>query len=196
MRWDLLFDDLESQLDREQREEERVLALESERLRLARLSLRERIMALAAADGERGGIRLELAGGRTLLVQPTTFGRDWLSGHLVVQGGRSQCIVPMDAIAAVAAGRRQVDESLTRVPESSTRIAERIGLAFVLRDLGRRRIPVDLESLDGRHHGTIDRVGLDHLDLALHEPGTPRRERDVRGYRLVPFARVVAVTVR
>ncbi|GAA4060816.1 hypothetical protein [Agromyces indicus] len=195
MRWDQLFDDLESQLDREQREEERVLALESERLRMARLSLRERIMALAAADGERGGIRLELAGGCTLLVQPTTFGRDWLSGHLVVQGGRSQCIVPMDAIAAVAAGRRQVDESLTRVPESATRIAERIGLAFVLRDLGRRRLPVDLESLDGRHHGTIDRVGLDHLDLALHEPGTPRRERDVRGYRLVPFARVVAVTV-
>ena len=39
MRWDQLFDDLESQLDQEQRDEERALALEEERLRLGRLTL-------------------------------------------------------------------------------------------------------------------------------------------------------------
>ncbi|MEI5584940.1 MULTISPECIES: hypothetical protein [unclassified Agromyces] len=202
MRWDLLFDDLESQLDREQRDEERALALESERLRLARLALRDRLMAMAAADDDRAGVRIELAGGTTLRLRPTTFGRDWLSGTIVGAGERggpgatAQCVVPMAAIAAVSAGRRQVDDSLDRVPDSSTRVAERIGLAFVLRDLGRRRLPVETEALDGRHHGTIDRVGLDHLDLAMHDPGTPRRERDVRGYRIIPFARLVAVTIR
>jgi hypothetical protein len=208
MRWDLLFDDLESQLDREQHEEERALALESERLRLARLALRDRLMAMAAADHDRAGVRIELVGGTAVLLRATTFGRDWVSGTFGAAGapgapggarladGPVQCVVPMAAIAAVSAGRRQVDDSLDRVPESSARVAERIGLAFVLRDLSRRRIAVEAESLDGRHHGTIDRVGLDHLDLALHDAGTPRRDRDVRGYRIVPFTRLVAITVR
>lgn len=195
MRWDLLFDDLESQLDHEQREEERALALESERLRLARLGLRDRLMAVAV-DDEAAGVRLELAGGRTMHLRPATFGRDWVSGVVAGAGDPAQCVVPIAAIAAVSAGRRQVDESLRPAPLPSARVADRIGLAFVLRDLSRRRLAVEVGSLDGAHHGTIDRVGLDHFDLAMHDPGTPRRERDVRGYRLVPFERLVAVTVR
>ena len=51
MRWDRLFDDLESQPDHEQREEERALALETERLRIGRLGLRERLTAMVAAGG-------------------------------------------------------------------------------------------------------------------------------------------------
>lgn len=196
MRWDLLFDDLESQLDREQRDEERALALESERLRLARLGLRDRLMAMAAADDDGAGVRVEMAGGRTVHLRPTTFGRDWVSGPVVGRGDDAQCVVPTASIAAICAGRRQVDQSLAPMPLPSARVAERIGLAFVLRDLSRRRIAVDVETLDGRHHGTIDRVGLDHLDLALHEPGVPRREREVRGYRLVPFGRLVLIAFR
>lgn len=196
MRWDMLFDDLESQLDREQRDEERALALESERLRLARLGLRDRLMAMAAADEDGAGVRVELAGGRTVHLRPATFGRDWVSGALVGRGETAQCVVPTAALAAICAGRRQVDQSLAPMPLPSARVAERIGLAFVLRDLSRRRAAVDVETLDGRHHGTIDRVGLDHLDLALHEQGVPRREREVRGYRLVPFGRLVLVAFR
>lgn len=196
MRWDMLFDDLESQLDREQRDEERALALESERLRLARLGLRDRLMAMAAADEDGAGVRVELAGGRTVHLRPASFGRDWVSGALVGRGDATQCVVPTSSLAAICAGRRQVDESLAPMPLPSARVAERIGLAFVLRDLSRRRVAIDVESLDGRHHGTIDRVGLDHLDLALHEPGVPRREREVRGYRLVPFGRLVLIRFR
>lgn len=196
MRWDLLFDDLESQLDREQRHEERALALESERLRFARLGLRDRLMAMAAADEDGAGVRVELVGGRTVHLRPATIGRDWVSGALVARGDAAQCVVPTAALAAISAGRRQVDESLAPMPIPSARVAERIGLAFVLRDLSRRRLAVDVESREGRHHGTIDRVGLDHLDLALHEPGVPRRERDVRGYRLVPFERIVLISFR
>jgi hypothetical protein len=196
MRWDMLFDDLESQLDREQRDEERALALESERLRLARLGLRDRLMAMAAADEDGAGVRVELAGGRTVHLRPSTFGRDWVSGALVGRGDAAQCVVPTASLAAICAGRRQVDPSLAPMPLPSARVAERIGLAFVLRDLSRRRTAVDVDTLDGRHHGTIDRVGLDHLDLALHEPGVPRREREVRGYRLIPFGRLVLVAFR
>jgi hypothetical protein len=196
MRWDLLFDDLESQLDQEQRDEQRALAIEEERLRLGRLTLRDRLGAMARAtdDDPTGVIRLELRGERILEVRPQTFGRDWMSAavrnrpHL-----SSQCIVPFSAIAAIHPSGGQLEPSLVPSPEASTRLAERIGLSFVLRDLCRRRLPVHLTTDDGRLHGTIDRVARDHFDLALHEPGAPRRDSEVRGYRIVPIERLVLV---
>src|SRR5918993_2695980 len=199
MRWDLLFDDLESQLDEEQRDEERALAVEEERLRLGRLTLRGRLTAMMRADpgGSDSAVRLELIGGRAVALRPLVFGRDWMSAALADAGrGATQCIVPMGAIAAVLPSRSQLEPSLEPVPESSARLAERIGLPFVLRDLCRRRSSVRITTLDGVVHGTIDRVARDHLDLALHEPGAPRREREVQGYRIVPFARVLLVEFR
>jgi hypothetical protein len=196
MRWDLLFDDLESQLDQEQRDEERALAIEEERLRLGRLTLRDRLsaMARAAGDDAAASIRIELRGGRTLDLRPLSFGRDWMSA--TVRGSArndSQCIVPLGAIAAVIPTRAQLERSLAPSTDSSTRLAERLGLPFVLRDLCRRRTPVHVTTDDGRLHGTLDRVARDHVDLALHEPGTPRRDRDVHGYRIVPLDRIVVV---
>lgn len=197
MRWDLLFDDLESQLDQEQRDEERALALEEERLRLGRLTLRDRLAAMAASVVEDPGssVRVELRGGRLLELRPLSFGRDWMSA-LVRGPARStgQCIVPLAAIAAVIPDRAQLEPSLHPAPESSGRLAERIGLTFVLRDLCRRRLPVHLTTDDARVHGTIDRVARDHVDLAVHEPGVPRRERDVRSYRVVPLERVLLIS--
>jgi hypothetical protein len=66
-------------------------------------------------------------------------------------------------------------------------------LPFVLRDLCRRRMPVHLTTDDGRMHGTLDRVARDHVDLALHEPGSARRDSEVRGYRIVPLERIILV---
>jgi hypothetical protein len=212
MRWDRLFDDLESQLDQEQRAEERAIQLDGERLRIGRMGLRDRLAAMAAEGGP-GAVRLELAGGRVVQVRPAVFGRDWVSGHLGGAGASDeigseggtrvptspsppQCVIPLHAVAAVLPGRRQLEASLEPQPESAARLAERIGLAFVLRDLSRRRLGVEVTTTDGRHHGTIDRVARDHLDLAVHEPGVPRRERDVHGYRMVPFERVLLVTFR
>ena len=47
-----------------------------------------------------------------------------------------------------------------------------------------------LELGSGIIHGTIDRVGRDHLDIAVHERGTPRRESEVRQHRVVPLAQL------
>lgn len=198
MRWDLLFDDLEAQLDQEHRDEERALAVEEERLRLGRLSLRDRLTAMMRADAaDAAGVHLELVGGHGVALRPLAFGRDWMSSELIdAARNGTQCIVPMAAIAAVLPTRAQLDPSLEPVPESSARLAERIGLPFVLRDLCRRRAPVRITTLDGVVHGTIDRVARDHLDLAMHEPGSPRREREVQGYRIVPLPRVLLVEFR
>ena len=176
-------------------DEERALAIEDERLRLGRLTLRDRLTAVSRATDDGDAIvRVELHGGVVMALRPLAFGRAWMSAESRAADRRSrQCVVPLAAIAAVLPSRSQLDPSLEPVPESSARLAERIGLSFVLRDLCRRRAPVRLTTVDGMVHGTLDRVARDHVDLALHEPGSLRREREIQGYRIVPLARVLLI---
>lgn len=190
MRFERLIDDLAAQIDHEQREEERALALEEERHRLGRLSLRERMRALHEAGRP---LRCELVDGRTLSLGLTSFGRDWVAAR-PEPPGLGQFIVRIPAITAILAGRDDLAASLVVVPEPPTSLAARIGFGFVLRDLARRRAPVLVHGVGGASwHGTIDRVGGDHLELAVHPAGTPRREVEVRAYRLVPFERISTV---
>lgn len=197
MRWDLLFDDLASQLDLEQRAEERALALEEERLRLSRLGLRDRLQGLSSALAEGEGIRLHLRGGGLVTVRPAAFGRDFLTADLVERAPARSCILPLAAVAAIVPARDQLTESDGPASgPAAPGLVDRITLPFVLRDLSRRRTPVTLLTDDGELHGTLDRVARDHLDLALHEPGLPRREQNVQGYRIVPLDRVRVFTFR
>ena len=69
-------------------------------------------------------------------------------------------------------------------------LSERLGLAFVLRDLCRRRRAVEVTAHGAVFHGTIDRVARDHLDVALHEPGTPRRASTVTEVRVIALAAI------
>jgi hypothetical protein len=197
MRWDNLFDDLEGQLEHELSAEEVDLRAEEERLRLARMSLRDRIVAIHESARAGQSIRLLLPGGRVIAVTPVTFGRDWFSADLVDESARhEQCIVPLAAIAGLLLTRDQVAHSLgaASVAESGRGLSGRLGFGFVLRDLCRRRREIDLDlTAHNSQHGTIDRVGRDHLDLAVHEPGTPRRESAVQHLRVVPFAQVELV---
>ena len=179
MRWDNLFDDLEGQLEQELGAEEIDLRAEEERLRLGRLSLRDRLRALSRGECSEP-VRVSLSNGVTLELSLRTFGRDWVSGDVVdASSRRAQFILPLDAIAGVRLSRAQVSTSLedATTPESERGLSRRLGLAFVLRDLCRRRQAVELVLHDGVVSGTIDRVGRDHLDLAVHEVGSARRER-------------------
>jgi hypothetical protein len=197
MRWDNLFDDLESQLEQELTAEEVDLQAEEERLRLARLGIRDRLRSLAtAAASDDRMLHVLLADGIRVTVAPATFGRDWVAGELLEESGRRpQCVIALDAVDAVLLTRDQVLGSLDGAggDESPSALSARLGLPFVLRDLCRRRQPVELRLRDGRLHGTIDRVGRDHVDLAVHEPGTPRRESAVTEYRIVRMSQIVLV---
>jgi hypothetical protein len=199
MRWDNLFDDLESQLQQELTAEEVDLQAEEERLRLARLGIRDRLRSLhAGANPVDRVLRLTLADGSRVSVDPATFGRDWLSGELIEESGRRpQCVVSLDSIIGVVLTRAQVMQSLdgSGGEESPGALSARLGLPFVLRDLCRRRQAVGLWLRDGRLHGTIDRVGRDHLDLAVHEAGHPRRESEVSEYRIVRLDRLMLVRI-
>ncbi|MCU1506736.1 MAG: hypothetical protein QOG18_2221 [Microbacteriaceae bacterium] len=203
MRWDNLFDDLESQLEQELTAEEIDLQAEEERLRLARMSIQDRVFAIYGSMGtaEGSAIRLLLKSGETISVRPAAFGKDWFSADLVDDAQRhSQCVVPIHAIAALVLTREQVAQSLGEPAASGSTasprgISARLNLAFVLRDLCRRRRSLELHLPGSVLHGTIDRVGRDHLDLAVHEPGTARRENEVTHYRLVPFEQVLFVRI-
>ena len=199
MRWDNLFDDLEGQLEHELSAEEHDLRAEEERLRLGRLSLRDRIVAVHEAAGrdDGDGIRLFLIGGAVLRVRPITFGRDWFSAAALGESnGAAQVIIPMASVGSVAFTRSQALASLSATPSelSQTSLPARLTLSFVLRDLCRRRSTLDVDTVGGAFlHGTIDRVGRDHVDLALHERGEARRESAVEQFRAVPLSQLVLI---
>jgi hypothetical protein len=197
MRWDQLFDDLEGQLEQELTAEEVDLRAEEERLRLGRLTIRDRIISIHESHSHREqyAIRLALADGQQVSVRPSAFGRDWFAADIVGEAvRRAQCIVPIPAIASLSLATEQVTPSLES-PESTggASVPARLGLAFVLRDLCRRRLTVELHTALGPVVGTIDRVGRDHLDLAVHERGEARRASAVSEIRVMPLAGLLLV---
>jgi hypothetical protein len=194
VRWDNLFDDLEGQLENELNAEDLDVRAEEERLRLGRLSLRQRLTMVSTGAGRMRAIRILLVGGQSVTVRPTTFGRDWLAADLLDAGtGEPQCLLPFAAIAAVILLPEQVAPSLAAEPESAARLVDRIGLPFVLRDLCRRRKSLQIQTALGVVTGTIDRVGRDHLDLAVHAVGTARRAAEVQQYRIIPLEQIQLV---
>lgn len=188
MRWDELFADLEGQLEHGLGAEEREAELEEERLRIGRTSLRDRIAAMAAA-GE--VVRVRLVDGTTIALVPRTVGRDWASGDLA--GTSAQALMPVAAVAALLPTAEQVGRSLE--PVALGAVTDRIGLAFVLRDLARRRRTVQLTIPGGTVSGTIDRVGKDHLDLAVHPADGWRRASAVARVELLALSQVLLVRV-
>jgi hypothetical protein len=200
MRWDNLFDDLESQLEQVISAEDVDLRAEEERLRLGRLSLRDRILSIHDARGEDldQAIRIFLTNGDAVTVRLAAFGRDWFSGDLMDESSRQQqCVIQLAAIAGVALTSVQMTQSLRATPTEANRnsLPARLGLAFVLRDLCRRRAAVELVTPTGSLFGTIDRVGRDHVDLAMHDRGAPRRESEVFQSRVVPLSQLLLVRI-
>lgn len=190
MHWDRLFEDLEGQLASEWEAERAALDAESERLRISRLDLRTRLRTLCAAHAS---AVLELPGQRALAAELEEIGADWLAAS--ASGERGTSLIPLAAIRGIRLDHGALLASLDpTVPASPVR--ERMTLGFVLRDLARRRVPLTVEEHDGTAvHGTVDRAGADHLDLAVHDAGTPRRAQDVRAFRIIPLAGVVRVRV-
>ncbi len=193
MRWDHLFDDLAGQLEHELQSEESDLQLEEERLRLGRMPLRERLAALrASTDPSLSTVRLRLRSGELHEVRLVTVGRDWLAGDLEGVPGKHQAIIPMSAIDSLLFTVQQASVSLDAFTPASE-LAARLGIAFLLRDLCRRRVGVTLVTATASASGTIDRVGRDHVDLAVHDLDAPRRASAVEHVRVVGFGQLLLV---
>lgn len=193
MRWDHLFDDLAGQLEHELQAEQADLHQEEERLRLGRMPMRDRLVALrGAAEGQPARIRCRVRSGEVVRLRLVTVGRDWMAGDLDEPPGRDQAIVPFSAVDALLLSPEQALLSLETVAERSE-LAARLGIAFLLRDLCRRRTVVTVRTLAGDATGTIDRVGRDHLDLAEHDRDQVRRTSEVQQVRVIPTDQVLLV---
>lgn len=194
MRWERFFDDLEDQLASEWEAERAALDTEAERLRLSRVSLHARLSQLAGRDGAAPVISFDLADGSTLRGTVTGVGADCVA-ILPAEGRPGAVVVPFAAISGIGMPHHDLLRSARPSPARSA-LSERLTFGYVLRDLVRRRAGVAVHLRSGRAlHGTIDRAGADHLDIALHDPGAPRRADAVTGHRIVPYAAVAWVRV-
>ncbi|WP_296196260.1 hypothetical protein [uncultured Microbacterium sp.] len=208
VRWDRLFEDLETQLASEWEAERQALDTEAERLRLARLPLRDRLLALGSEA--RIAVRSASQNGNSddvLSGVIATVGADFAAlrlssplAHAHHDAGSPAgdlVLVRLDAPWQITLS--QEDQLRSARPDHTTRrspLADRMTFGFVLRDIARKRLGVRIATVNGTDlSGTIDRVAADHLDLALHEPGEPRRSENVRGFSILSFSAVTRVRI-
>ncbi|TQJ41552.1 hypothetical protein FBY33_3667 [Arthrobacter sp. SLBN-112] len=184
MRWDALFNDMESQLAEADR-----LALDTElnertRVEMVSLPLEDR---LRAAVGHRIGVQLSC--GDMVQGELTHAGAD----ALVLYEDQTQVLIPYAAAMRYVGLGRQAHAENSPVRRS-------IGLAHALRGLARDRAEVSV-TIGGtagavRLAGVIDRVGRDYIDLAAVVPGEPRRSRSVGQVSAIPFTALAMIRSR
>lgn len=178
MRWRALFDDLEAQVEALAAAELQAEVADRTRREQGLLGLVDR---LRESEGHPLAVTVWGAGavhGRLLEAGP-----DWL---LLEEPGLREVLVPLAAVLAVTgAGAR------TAAPGSEGEVGRRLDLRWALRGLARNRAGVSVVLRDGSAvTGTLDRVGADHVDVAEHAPGEPRRANAVRQVRLVPLTAI------
>ncbi|NUL46368.1 hypothetical protein F7P69_14355 [Cellulosimicrobium funkei] len=143
---------------------------------------------IALIDRLRGAlgapVALVLADGQRLELTLSTVGSTWVGGT-----ERSGSVVVN--VAAVAA----IDSPLAVVSREPSPGRRRLGIGSLYRSLSRARVALEVTGQGARllGEGTIDRVGLDHFDLAVHPRDEQRRGRNVRGLRVIPFDAVYLV---
>lgn len=155
MRWEALFADLEAQLDASGAAD---LAAEIADLTRAERATVELVDRLRAAQG--GHVTVVVAGGDTVAGELLEVAAHWV---LVGEGTR-RALVPLGAVAAVGG-------LPARSAPSPGEVARRLGLGAALRGLARDRVTVRVATEGVDLAGRIERVGADHLDLAVAVPG-------------------------
>ena len=173
MRWEALFADLEAQLAAASPVEHADL----ERAEVARTPLGDRVRAHVGAT-----LRLRLRDGTALSGTLCEAGAGWL----LLDVERAAVLVPGSAVTTVGGLSRAV-------AAPAGQVERRLGLGSVLRALARDRAPVRVQVEAAVLTGTVDRVGADHLDLAVHPTGEARRPSAVREVVTVPFAALLSV---
>lgn len=181
MRWERLFDDMEAQLEAAARAEFAGEVADRTRRELARLRLVDRLRANIGAE-----LQLTVAGSAPLRGQLQRVGAGWL---LLQPAAGPAALVLRDAVLAVGGLPAAAVE-----PGSEGPVLARLDVGHALRAIARDRSSVTVLLRDGSQlDGTLDRVGADFVDLALHPPGEARREAAVRAVRTVTIEGIALV---
>lgn len=180
MGWESLFADLEGEFDAAEAAQQAAEIEDRTRHEHARIRLVDRLRAALGTP-----VTITLARIGPLRGVVTDVGADWL---LLTEPSR-QALVPLSSILAIGGLSGAVS-----APGSEGAVGSRLRLGYTIRALARDRAAVEITLLDGSgRHGTIDRVGADHLTLALHAADEARRRNAVRELQIVPFLAVIAV---
>jgi hypothetical protein len=175
MRWERLFDDVEAQLEAAEHAELAGEVADRTRREIARLRLVDRLRANLGAD-----LQLRVAGTGALSGRLRRAGEGWL---LLAPATGPPALVMRAAVLSVDGLPAAAME-----PGSEGPVLSRLDIGHALRAVARDRSPVAVVLRDGtRLDGTLDRVGADFADLALHPSGESRREAAVRSVRAVTF---------
>jgi hypothetical protein len=175
VRWERLFDDVEAQLDAADRAELAGEVADRTRREVARLRLVDRLRA--GIDAE---LQLRILGAGMLHGRLRRAGEGWLL--LEPDAGPSALVLQA---AVLELGGLPVAAA---EPGSEGPVLSRLDIGYALRAIARDRSPVAVLLRDGtRLDGTLDRIGSDFADVALHPAGEPRRGAAVRSVRCVPF---------
>jgi hypothetical protein len=182
MRWEALFADLEAQLAADRLIDLAAEVADRTRAEWSALSLLDRLRAQPERQ-----LTWWLADGERLTGHPAETGDDWV----LVRQARAELLLPLLAVCSVA-GLTSAAEPAERSPSG-----RRLPLSVILRALARDRAIVEVAlGGSGRLTGTVDRVGADHLDLALHPQDTPRRDLAVRQVQTIRTAAVSWIAMR
>jgi hypothetical protein len=181
VRWDNLFDDLEAQLDQLAEAELAGEVADRSRIEVSKFALVDR---LRPALGQSLSVTVPRA--PVLVGTLTGVGSSWL---LIAESRGPEVLVPLAAATSIAGL-----VSVSAVPGSAGRVAERLTLAHALRGIARDRSGVAVGLLDGIGlTGTIDRVGADFFEIAEHAVDEARRRGNVAGVRTVPIAAIALI---
>lgn len=202
MRWERLFQDLEDQLERETDAELEDLTRDEERRRLSRLTMRDWLQDLVVSSTDinastasplrdvHGSVLVDLRNG-ALECRVLRVGSDWILVQIKtphVKAGTA--LIPLGSIRSFEPLPSNANpEPQTRTApraSSSSGLTSEIGIAFVLRDLCRRRRQVSLWIDSDEITGTIERVGKDHVTVSRDV--VPRSTSPEKARRLVTAA--------
>ena len=182
MRWDELFADLEAQLDGAATADLAGEVADRTRREIAAVSLVDRARA---AVGH--AVRVQVLGPGECSGQLLEVGAQWL---LVRDAAGRDVLAPWTAVVALTG------LGLASVPSTEGgQVFRRLGLTAALRAISRDRAGVLIGLVDGSVvSGTLDRVGLDFVEISEHPLGEARRSGQVSAVRAVAHAGLATIT--
>jgi len=194
MRWDRLFADLEARFEELEDAEAAAEMADRQRVAFGAIHTTER---LAGSIGR--PVRIRLTGGTLVSGVLGRVGPDWL---LLTEAQGRDALIALSAMISI-------EGLTTSTGQEITGVARRLDLRHALRGLARDRAPVTVAlvgwaggvpamgqgqaGFGSEITGTIDRVGADFVEIAVHAAWEPRRANTVRAVALVPLVAVLLV---
>lgn len=179
MRMEKIFQDFELQLLAER---QRTIELDAQEIRKSEQT------KIAMADRLAGqiGSELKVMSGNSMYWTGvlTTVGQGWIQ----LSSNAENILIPQHALCWWE-GKNSFSATDARP------LARKLSLGYALRALATARLPLRFFHMVGETttEGTIERVGLDFCEIALHPLEGSFRSKEITGYRIAPMQNISAV---